>query len=53
MSFEIESEKLTFLFAIFIEPFEGLSIKDSKFNNVDFPEPEGPTSEYILPFLNL
>ena len=28
-----------------IKPFVGLSIKEIKFNNVDFPEPEGPISE--------
>jgi hypothetical protein len=33
-------------------PEDGLSISDNKFNNVDFPDPEGPTKEYIFPFLN-
>ena len=29
---------------IFIFPLEGSSIRDNKFNNVDFPDPEGPIS---------
>ena len=33
------------LFNILTVPEEGLSIKDSRFNNVDFPEPDGPTNE--------
>jgi len=34
-------------------PEVGLSIKEIKFKRVDFPEPEGPTNEYIFPFLKL
>ena len=29
----------------FIEPEVGLSIKEIKFNNVDFPDPDGPINE--------
>ena len=31
-------------------PLLGLSINEIKFNKVDFPEPDGPVIEYILPF---
>ena len=41
------------LLSIVIDPDDGLSINEIKFNNVDFPDPDGPIKEYILPFLNL
>ena len=37
--------KLMFLFSIIIDPELGLSIKDSKFNKVDLPDPDGPINE--------
>ena len=37
----------------FIKPLDGLSIKDIRLSNVDFPEPEGPVKEYILPDINV
>ena len=35
---------------IFIVPLDGLSIKEIRLSNVDFPDPEGPVKEYILPY---
>ena len=35
---------------IFKLPEVGVSIKESKFKRVDFPEPDGPTKEYIFTF---
>ena len=31
----------------------GLSIKDIKLSNVDFPDPDGPINAYIFPLLKL
>ena len=45
LSFSILFSKLILIFLISIDPDEGESIKDSKFNNVDLPDPEGPTIE--------
>ena len=43
---------IEFLF-IKISPEVGLSINERRLSKVDLPDPEGPTSEYIKPFLNL
>ena len=52
--FLVEEFRKFILFPLIaIIPEVGLSIKDSIFNNVDFPEPDGPTIEYIFPKLNL
>ena len=48
-SFSILFSKLIFLLFISIIPDVGWSIKDNRFNKVDFPDPEGPTIEYIFP----
>ena len=45
LSFSIELFVSTFFLLNSIKPDVGLSINDSKFNNVDFPEPEGPIIE--------
>ena len=39
-------------FPINKDPVVGLSISDKILSNVDFPEPDGPMREYILPFEN-
>jgi hypothetical protein len=44
------SEKLITLLLIAKVPLVGLSIIDKILSNVDFPEPEGPIKEYILPW---
>jgi hypothetical protein len=48
----------SFRFLIFLpnkntEPIEGFSSKPAIFNKVDFPDPLGPISETICPFLIL
>ena len=43
MSFSTLLLKLILLLLISIDPDVGVSIKDNKFNKVDFPDPEGPT----------
>ena len=45
LSLSTELEKFTSLFSIFRIPDDGLSINDKIFNNVDFPDPDGPTKE--------
>ena len=45
ISFTISSLKFTILLLNLIEPMDGLSINEIKFNKVDFPEPDGPTKE--------
>jgi len=45
-------EKLTNLSLNLIEPSEGLSIKDIKLSNVDFPDPEGPLTNTFFLYQN-
>jgi hypothetical protein len=45
MSLTEKSLNLIILSFIKISPDEGLSISERRFNNVDFPEPDGPTRE--------
>ena len=45
--------KLTELLLNLIDPRVGLSIKEIKFNNVDFPDPDGPIKEYVFPLSKL
>ena len=44
-SFSLLLLKSICFFLNLINPDEGLSIKDIRFNNVDLPEPEGPITE--------
>ena len=45
MSFLFVSSKFICFFSILIDPEVGLSIRESKFNKVDLPDPEGPINE--------
>ena len=45
----VSIEPIILFLLISIEPVVGLSINDSKFNKVDFPDPDGPIIEYIFP----
>ena len=45
--------KLTISSLNLIDPWLGLSIKDIKLSNVDFPYPDGPIKAYIFPLLKL
>ena len=45
------------LWSLTATPFDsdkyGVSIRDNKFSKVDFPDPDGPTIEYIFPYSKL
>ena len=51
MSFFLLFAKLTKSSLNLIDPRVGLSTKDIKLSNVDFPDPEGPINAYIFPLL--
>ena len=53
MSFFLLFAKLTKSSLNLIDPSVGLSIKDIKLSNVDFPDPDGPINAYIFPLLKL
>ena len=52
-SFFLLLSKLTIFSLNLIDPRLGLSIKDIKLSNVDFPDPDGPINAYIFPLLKL